>query len=147
MNKIPRVSQNMEAKTLPADVCIFDRFGQLSPAAVHSADWWFDTGVKWWIHVSSIVTYLCKNSFMLHWNQLQTMFWIVDVLLFLIDDEQIRQPLWIPLSHWQMFHTKIMNTLPSNIFNSSAISCNFNLRSAKMSLCNFFCVFPGQLLN
>ena len=38
MNKIPSESQNTEAKTLPVDVCIFDCFGQLSPAAVHSAD-------------------------------------------------------------------------------------------------------------
>ena len=68
MNKIPCASQNMEAKTLPADVWIFGRFGRLSPAAVHSTDCRFDSRVKWWIHVSSIVTYLHKNSFLLHWN-------------------------------------------------------------------------------
>ena len=51
MNKIPCACQNMEAKTLPADVCIFDFFGRLSPAAIHSADCRFDPGVKWWIHV------------------------------------------------------------------------------------------------
>ena len=28
----------MEAKTLPADVCIFGHFGRLSLAAVHLAD-------------------------------------------------------------------------------------------------------------
>ena len=39
-----------------------------SPATIHSADCWFDSWVKWWIHVSSIVSYLCKNSFLLHWN-------------------------------------------------------------------------------
>ena len=33
---------------------------------------------------------------------------------------------------------KMVNTLPSDIFNSSAISCNFNLRSAKMSLWSFW---------
>ena len=38
MNKIPCASQNTEAKTLPADVCIFGPFGQFSPAAVHSTD-------------------------------------------------------------------------------------------------------------
>ena len=63
MNEIPRASQNTEAKNLPADVYIFGRFGRLSDAAVHSADCRFDSGVKWWIHVSSIVTYLRKNSF------------------------------------------------------------------------------------
>ena len=56
-------SQNMEVRTLPVNVCVFGPFGWLSPVAVHSADCRFDSGVKWWIHVSSIVTYLCKNSF------------------------------------------------------------------------------------
>ena len=77
MNKIPYASQNMEAKTLPADVCVFGHFGQLSPAAVHSADCWFDSGVKW-IHVSSIIRYLCKNSFLF-----QTTLWIIIVLFFI----------------------------------------------------------------
>ena len=63
MNKIPCVFQNTEAETLPADACIFGHFGWLSPAAVHSADCRFDSGVKWWIHDSSIVTYLLKTSF------------------------------------------------------------------------------------
>ena len=58
----------MEAKTLLADVCVFGHFGWLSPAAVHSADCQFDSEVKWWIHVSSIVIYLRKISFLLHWN-------------------------------------------------------------------------------
>ena len=35
---------------------------------------------------------------------------------------------------------KIVNTLPSDIFNSSAILCNFNLQSAKMSLWRFLVV-------
>ena len=34
-------------------------------------------------------------------------------------------------------HVKMVNTLPSDIFNSSTISCNFNLPSAKMSLWSF----------
>ena len=40
-------------------------------------------------------------------------------------------------------HAKMVNTLPSDTFNSSAISYNFNLRLAKTSLWSF----PGQLLN
>ena len=36
---------------------------------------------------------------------------------------------------------KMVNTLPSDIFNSSAISCNFNLQLAKMSLWVLFGVF------
>ena len=46
MNKITCVSQNTEAKTLPADVCVFGCFGRLSPAAVHSTDCQFDSGMK-----------------------------------------------------------------------------------------------------
>ena len=95
MNKIPCASQNTKAKSLPADVCVFGRFGWLSPAAVHSADCQFNFGVKWWIHVSSIVKYLCKNSFWL--------LWIINSLLFLFNCEQTLHPLWTQPSHWQMF--------------------------------------------
>ena len=62
----------MEAKTLPADVCVFGHFGWLSPASFHSADCQFDSRVKWWINVSSIVTYLPKNSFFIVLKQLPT---------------------------------------------------------------------------
>ena len=46
--------------------------------------------------------------------------------------------------HWFLINKstcKMANTLPSDIFNSSAISCNFNLWSAKMSLWNFLVSF------
>ena len=36
-------------------------------------------------------------------KQLQTILWIVDALLFLIDCEQTGHPLLTQLSHWQMF--------------------------------------------
>ena len=102
MNRIPSTSQNTEAKSLPADVCVFGCFWQLSPAAVHSADCQFDSGGKWWIHVWSIVTYSHKLLFIVL-KQLQTTLWIVDTLLFLIDYEQTRHPLWTQISHWQTF--------------------------------------------
>ena len=136
MNKMPCTSQNTVTKTLPADVCVFGRFGRLSPAAVLSADCWFDSGVKWGIHVSSIITYSCKNSFLLRWNNWKQRseslmcccFWSTVSKCsthfehsFLIDK----------CSH------KMVNTLPSDIFNSSAISRNFNLWSAKTSSCSF----------
>ena len=66
--QIPCASQNTEPKALPADVWVFGRFRRLLPTAVHKADCWLDSGVKWWIHVSSIVTYWRKNSFLLRWN-------------------------------------------------------------------------------
>ena len=40
------------------------------------------------------------------------------------------------------YSCKMVNTLPSDIFNSSAISRNFNLRSAKTSWCSFL-LFSG----
>ena len=43
MNKIPYVSQNTEVNTLPADVCLFGRFRQVSPAAVYLANCQFDS--------------------------------------------------------------------------------------------------------
>ena len=136
MKKIPCTSQNTEVKILPADVCIFGHFGWLSPATVHSADCWFDSGVRWWIHVPSIVSYLCQNSFLLHWNSCKqrsessTRFWSTMRKCsthfehsFLIDK----------------YLCKMVNTLPSDIFNFSAISCSFNLQLAKMS----FLMFSG----
>ena len=80
MNNILCASRNTETKTLPADVCVFGRFVQLSPAAVHSIDYQFDLEVKWWIQVSSIVTNLCKNHFVAL-KQLEAMLWIVNTFL------------------------------------------------------------------
>ena len=140
MNKIPCASQNMEAKTLPTDVCIFGCFGQLSLAAIHLADRWFVFRVKWWIHISSIVTYLNKNFFLLCWNSCKHSessahwFWLIvnkcDTHFehsFLIDK----------------CSCKMVITQPSDILNYSAISYNFNLQSAKTSL-EFFGVFQDK---
>ena len=117
----------MEAKTLPADVCVF---GWLSPAAVHSADCRFDSGVKWWIHVSSIVTYLRKNFLLKQCSESLTCCC-----------------LWLNVSkcctHFEhsffvdKCSCKMVNKLPSDIFNSSVTSCNFNLWLAKMTLWSF----------
>ena len=143
MNKIPYTSQNMEAKTLPCDVCVFDCFGWLSHVAVHSDDCQFDSRVKWWIRVSSIVTYSHKNSFWLCWNRCK----------------QCSES-WTPCYFWSTVskrgthfeHSflidkcscKMVNILPSDIFNSSAISHNFNLLLAKTSLWSIFGVFQDN---
>ena len=124
----------MEAKTLPADVCVFGRFGQLSLAAVHSADCWFDSGVKWWIHISSIATYLCKNPFFVVLKLLQTMLRIVNALLFLINCGQTLHPLWTQLSHWQMF---MQNGEYAAFWYLQVFSRNFNLQLAKTILWSF----------
>ena len=127
---MPCASQNTEAKTLPTDVYVFGRFGRLSPVAVHSTDSQFDSGRKWWIHVSSIVTYLCKNSFLLRWNSCKQRFKSSTHCCF-----------WSTVGkrgthfeHSFLFDKcscKMRNTLPSDIFNSSTISRNFTrLKSA-----------------
>ena len=136
MNKIPCASQNTEDTTLPADVCVFGRFGQLSPASLHSVDCRFDTGVKRWIHVSSIVIYLRKNFFLLRWNSCKQR-----------SDSTTRCCFWSTVNKraTQFEHSflidkcscKMVTTLPSDTFNFSAISCNFNLRSARTSLWSF----------
>ena len=77
----------------------------------------------------------CKNSFLLHWisckqcsESSSCCFWLTVgkrgthfVHNFLIDK----------------CSSKMVNTLPSDIFNISAISCNFNLQSAKTGLWGF----------
>ena len=79
MNKISCASQNTEAKIFPTDVCNFSCFERLSPATIHLPDCRFESGVKWSIHVSSIVKYLRKNSFLVRWNsckqQIRCCFW------------------------------------------------------------------------
>ena len=77
----------MEAKTLPADVCVFGRFGWVSPAAVNSADGQFDSRVKWWIHVSSI--FMQKLLFYIETVANNAL--IIDTL-FLINCEQTWHP-------------------------------------------------------
>ena len=133
MNKIPCTSQNMEAKTLPANAYIFRH---LTPAAAHSTDYQFHSGVKWWIHVSSIVTYLCKNSFLLHWNSckqhsessMHFCFWSTMSKR----STHFKHSFLIDKCSWKM-----VNTLLFDIFNFFAISCNFNLQLARMSLLSF----------
>ena len=145
MNKITCACQNTEAKTLLVDVCIFGRFGRLSFASVHSDYCWFNSEVKWSIYVSSIVTYLCKKLLFVVLKQLQTMLWILDALLFLIDCEQTWHPLWTQLSHWQMF----MQNDEYNGFWYLQLLCyltQLQFILSKMSLWSFWC-FQERLVN
>ena len=141
MNKIAYASQNIEPKTLPVDVCVFGRFGQLSPAAVHSADSWFDSGVKWWIYVLSIVTNLHKNSFSFSWNSCKH---ALNRRRFVVFDR-----LWANAAPTLNAAFSLTNLLakwwihiPSDIFNSCTIPRNSNLRSAKTNLRSVL-VFSG----
>ena len=97
------------------------------------------TRVKWWIYVSSIVTYLCKNCFLLRWNSRKQR------------SESSTRCFWSTVTkrdtHFEhsflsdKCSCKMVNTLPSDTFNSPAISRNFKLQSTKTSLWSFFGVF------
>ena len=138
MKKIPCASQNTEAKTLPADVCIF---GRLSPAAVRSADCWFDPRGKWWIHVSSIyakTSFCCietvANNALNHEH------------IFVFDCKLTQYPLWTHLSHWQMF----MQNGQYTAFWYLQLLCYLTTTSIYNWLkwvCAIFWCFPGQLPN
>ena len=137
MNKISCASQNTEAKTLPADICIFGHFGRFHLVLFTqltsnlTLEW---NGRSMFHPFSYIYT---KTFFFVELKQFQTL-WIVDALLFLFISEQMQHPLWTQLSHRQM-----VNTLPSEIFISFATSCNFNLWLTKTSLWSFL-VFSGK---
>ena len=80
---------------------------------------------------------LSKNLFFVASKQLQTTLWIVDVL-FLIDCEHSFLI--------DKYSCKMVNTLPSDIFNSSLISYNSNLELAKPSLWSYL-VFSGTTVD
>ena len=65
MKIIPRASQKTDPMTLPADEIVFVFFGAEPPLSVHYFDCSFISGVKWWIHVSSMVMGRRKQSALL----------------------------------------------------------------------------------
>ena len=112
-------------------------FGRLSPAAVHSGDCRFNSWAKWWIHLFIHCHIFTQKLLFIALKQLQTMccFWST----------------WSKHSthfeHSFLFDKcscKKVNKLPSDIFNSSTFSRNFNLRLAKTSLWSFL-VFSGTI--
>ena len=86
--------------------------------------------------VSFMVTYLCKNSFLVRWNSCKQR-----------SESSTRCCFWLTVSksgtHIENSFLidkclcKRVNTLPSDSFNTSVISRNFNLRSAQISLWSF----------
>ena len=105
----------------PIEFCVFGRFGRLSLAAVHTADCRFDSGVNCWFHISSIVIYLWRNSFLLRWNNCKQ-----------CSESTTNCCFWSTVSkrctHFEhgflSISCKIVTTLPSDIFNSAGISRN-----------------------
>ena len=80
---------------------------------------------------SSIVTYLCKNSFLLCWNSCKQ---CSESSACCFDQLWANAaPTWKTAFSLTIVHIKV-KTLLSDIFNSSAILHNFNLPSAKRSL-------------
>lgn len=141
MNIIPCASQNADTIILPADCCVFGRFGRLSPAACHSADCRFDSGVKWWIHVSSIVMYQRKNFDLLRVNMSKQLFESSIRCCFCSGVSKrgtyLENTFFIPKCSCIM-----VCTLPADIFRMSAISLTFTLRSDIM-IFSVFSTFSG----
>ena len=127
MNKIPCASLLMFASLVTLDGFHLLLSTQLTA----------NLSLEWWIHVSSIVTCSYKkllfsgvetvgNNALNHWCvAIFDQLWANTV------------PTFNTAFSLTNVHAKMMNTLPSDIFNSSAISCNFNLQSVKMSLWSF----------
>ena len=128
MNKILCIFQNTKA-TLSADVWIFGSFGRFSPAAVHSNEDLFFIlvyGVEFILHPLSHMD--LKKSLSTLVKQLQTALWIIKSLFVFINFEQRRHH-FKRSSLLDKCSYKIGNMLPSNNFNSSAISRNFNVET------------------
>ena len=138
LNKIPCTSENTEAKTLPANICVFWLLLMAFTYCCCPLIWlpiWLQS--ECFIHCHIFM----QKSFLLHWNSSKEC------------SESLRHCCfwWTVSKHGTHFEhsflidycsCKMVNTLPSDIFNSSAISCNLNLRSVKTRLWSFL-VFSG----
>ena len=126
MNKIPCTSQNMEAKTLPANVCLWllwTAFTSCCPLSWQLiCEWSGGSMFHPLSHIYSKTHFSCVETVANN-----TLNWLT---------------VSKPGSHFEHNFLidkclcKMVKILPS-IFNSSAISYNFNLRLAKMSLWSF----------
>ena len=98
------------------------------------------TGGKWWIHVSSYVTSLCKNFFLLHWNSCKQ-----------CSESLTHFRLTVSKHSTHFEHSflidkcsyKIVNTLPSTPLLSHATS----IYDWPKQVCGVFWCFLGQLPN
>ena len=99
MNKIHCASQNMEAKTLPADFVSLVDFHLLLFTQL-TADLTLEWSGRSMFHLLSHL--FMQKLLFVALKQLQTTPWIVDMLLFLINWANV-QSLWTQPSHWQMF--------------------------------------------
>ena len=105
----------------------------------------FVSGVWWWIHVSSIVTWRRRKSFLPRLNSSKQRSESLKRRCFWSDVNKrgthFEKNLRIPNDSW-----KIVKTLPSDIFKVSAISRHFNLRSPKTILWTFV-MFSGTTVD
>ena len=114
---------------------------RLSPATVHSAVSRFDSGGKWWIHVSSIVTYLRKNSSLLPWNSCKQRSESSMHCCFLLTVSNSSTNF-----EYSFLIDKMLNTLPSNIL-TPLPSHATTVYDRPKRVCEVFWCFPGQLPN
>ena len=123
-----------------ASLVALDGFHLLS---VHSADYQFDSRVKWWIHVSSTVIYLCKKLLFVVLKQFQTTYWIVNVLLFLIANTAptLNTDFLLANVHakWRIYCLLISLT--------PLLSHTTSTYNQPKQVCGVFWCFPGQLPN
>ena len=91
-------------------------------------------------------------------KQLQSMLWIVNVLLFFIDYEQMRHTLWTQLSHWQIFMQNgeytafwYLQSYSTSIYNRPKRACRvffvFSKTTAKFCVCTTAFKVSIPLLN
>ena len=128
---------------MPVDVWIFGCFRQLSPIAVNSADWQFDYGMKWWIHVSSIVyaktPFCCVKTAA---NNVLNCWWVVvfgwlwsnavPTLNTVFSLTNVHAKWWI--------HCLLVSSTP-------LLSQATSIYDRPKWVCGFFLCFPGQLPN
>ncbi|GFQ71228.1 hypothetical protein TNCT_711811 [Trichonephila clavata] len=68
-NKTPWASQKTVRSTLPAEGVVLNVFWTGDDGCFHSIDAAFNSGVKWWTHVSSLVTIRNRKSLPSSWKR------------------------------------------------------------------------------
>lgn len=121
------VHSKTDAVTLPAHCYVFGRFGGLSLAAHCLADCRFDSGVKWLIHVSSILTYRRKKSSLLRVDSGKQL--SESSIRYYFCSSVSKQKTYLEKTFFMLnFSSKIFNALLVDMFSITIISQTFFLR-------------------